>query len=406
MAEDYRWVLHLIDRLYGAATDDDLWPAALTDITRILDGQSSTLLFADTRLRPIDRLFTDNVSPETIASYQDHFHSIDIRMQRAIPGSIGSIVTDRDLVDEDVVENHAFYQEFLRPAGYRFVTGAVMSLDEGGYAFCSSHRGLKQEHADSDVLDRAGLIMPHLFRSLQLRRRLSAVTARGQAAFDLLDGLGQAVFLIDGDGRTVWQNAWADRLLDQQDGLITSEGELRTLSTSDNAELQRLIKSALAASTRPRVRPGGMMMVPRPSLKRSYQVMVTPLPRSPEMNMAAQQLNVSPSAAIFIMDLEQKSVPKAEVLQTLYKLTPAEARLATALGAGMSVKAYAERGKLSIHYVRWLLKQVEAKTDTRRMTDLIRLLARQTGFFGALAENDKANEENAGRLEREFRKKK
>ena len=84
------------------------------------------------------------------------------------------------------------------------------------------------------------------------------------------------------------------------------------------------------------------------------------------------------------MDLEQNSVPRTEVLRTIYNLTPSEARLATALGSGVSIKAYAEQTRLSIHYVRWLLKQVEAKTDTRRITDLIRLLARQTGFFGAL----------------------
>lgn len=392
MTNDYRWVLQLIDRCYGAATDDELWPELLKDIRQFLDGQSTTLFFTDAQLKPIDRFFGDNVSPESIASYRDHFHKLDIRMQRTVPSMLNSIVTDRDLVDEAMVDTHEFYQDFLRPIGHRYIVAAAMDLGDSSYAFCSVHRGLKQDHADSDVMDHAGLIMPHVKRCLQLRRRLLGAGARCQAAFELLDGLGQAVFLIDTEGRIIWQNAWASRILSQQDGLITSESELRTHSTTTNTELQKLIKSAITTSSRPRNRPGGMMTVPRSSLKRPYQVLVTPLSKDPEAGLASLWLEARPTAAIFVMDLEQNSVPRAEVLRMLYNLTPSEARLATALGSGVSIKAYAEQTKLSIHYVRWLLKQVEAKTDTRRITDLIRLLARQIGFFGALAENEKGKD--------------
>lgn len=392
MVDDYLRVLRLIDRCYGAATDDNHWPTFLKDLRQFLEGHGVTLFFTDAQLRPIDRFFGDNISPESIINYQAHYHSVDIRMQRAIPGSLNRIVTDRDLVDENIIDNHEFYQDFLRPIGHRYIVTGAMDLDDGSYAFCSTHRGSKQDHADSGILEKAALIMPHIRRSLQLRRRLSTVSAKGQAALELLDGFDQAIFLIDAEGRIIWQNDWADRLLGQQDGLITSDGELRTLSVTASADLQQLVKSAIDTSKRPKARAGGMMTVPRPSLKRSYQLLVTPLAKSSEMNMASRQLNISPSAAIFITDLEQKPVPRAGVLRMLYNLTPAEARLATALGSGVSIKAYAEETKLSVHYVRWLLKQVEAKTDTRRITDLIRLLARQADLFGAVVENGKGKD--------------
>lgn len=392
MTDSYRWVLDLIDRCYGAATEDDYWNDLLKDIRQFLDGHGATLFCTDTKLRPVDRFFGENVSAESIADYQAHFHSVDIRMQRSIPGALNSIVTDGDLVDDAIVDSHEFYQDFLRPIGHRYTIAAVMDLDDGHYAFCSCHLGLNQDHPDAPVLEKAGLIMPHIRRSLQLRHRLSTVDARGEAAFEVLDGLGQAVLLIDADGRIVWQNASADLIFRQKDGLVTSEGELRTLTTATTTKLQQLIKSAIAVQDQVRAQPGGMMMVPRPSLKRSYQVLVTPLARVPERGMDTAHLGVRPSAAIFVMDLDQKLVPRAEVLHRLYNLTPAEVRLATALGSGVSLKTYAERTKLSIHYVRWLLKQVEAKTETHRITDLIRLLARQTGFFGDTIDNEKEND--------------
>ncbi len=389
MVHDYGWILHLIDRCYGAATDDDAWPVLLKEIREFLDGHGATLFFTDTQLRPVDRFFGDNISPESIADYQAHFHTIDIRMQRSIPGALNTIATDYDLVDDAIINGHEFYQDFLRSAGHRYIVAAILDLDDGSHAFCSCHRGLKQDHADSDILDRAGLLLPHLRRSLQLRNKVSVIRAKSEAAFEALDGLGQAMFLVDAQGRILWQNSWADHILRQQDGLMTSDCELRTLSAPANTELQELIGSAINASNRPRARPGGLMSIPRPSLKRSYQALVTPLAKGPEMKLVSRQLSTTPSAAIFIMDLEQKSVPRTEVLRTLYNLTPAEVRLAIALGSGATAKDYAEETRLSVHYVRWLIKQVEAKTDTRRISDLIRLLAKQTGFFGTIVDNNK-----------------
>ena len=393
MTDDYRWVLQLIDRCYGAAVDDEHWPLLLKDMNRFLEGEGLTLFFTDADLKPIDQFFSDNITPESIADYQAHFHTVDIRMQRAIPGGLDSIVTDRDLVDEVIVNGHEFYQDFLRPIGHRYVVGAVMGLDDGSYAFCSSHRGLKQDHAESGVIEKAQLLIPHLRRGLQLRRRLLTERAQNRTTLDLLDGLGQAVFLVTSNGRILWQNGCASHLVRQQDGLITSDGELRALSATAASELQGLIASAVETSDKPLGKPGGMMTIPRPSLKRSYQVLVTPLPRAPEMDITARHLQIVPSAAIFIMDLERKPVPSTELLRRLYNLTPAEARLATALGSGDTVKAYAEKTQLSVHYVRWLLKQVEAKTDTRRITDLIQLLARQSGLFGAVIDSHRGQDE-------------
>jgi DNA-binding CsgD family transcriptional regulator len=389
MVNDYRWVLGLIDQCYAAATEDNGWPELLGEVRKFLDCHGATLFFTDRELKPIDEFFSDSVSPEAIASYQDHFHTIDIRMQRAIPASLNKVVTDRDLVDEETVRKHEFYQDFLRLAGHRFVASAMIDLEDGAFAFCSMHRGLKQEHVQSDDLDKMRLILPHIKRSLQLRRRFRPVATVGASALDILDRFHQAVFFINQDGRIAWQNMWASRLLEQRDGLMTNDGELRLLSPSAHAELQGLVASAIQVRSRPKGRPGGMMPIARPSLKRAYQVLVAPLRRRPESASEHGLLHEHAGAVIFIVDPEEEVAPSAEVLATLYNLTPAEARLATALAAGNTLKAYAERYRLSIHYVRWLLKQVEGKTDTRRIGDLTRLLVRQSGLFIDMMQNKK-----------------
>ncbi len=376
----YSRILTLIDQIYGAAVDDQHWPNVLGELRSLLNCEGSTLFFTDNRLRPIDSFFESHVPPEAVSAYRSHYHKVDIRLHRSIPHSIGKIVTDGDLVDEAVIKGHEFYQDFLRPIGHRYIVSAILDLGDGAYAFASCHLGLKQDHADQNILKQANLLIPHLHRGLQLRRRMIEVRATEQAALEVLDRLGHGVFLINEQGRIVWQNATGDQLLKKRDGLTTADAELRTEAPKSTSELVGLIRSAINAVNRPRNTPGGLMTITRPSLRRAYQVLVTPLPKAPALNLATGALDSIPVAAVFITDPEVNMAPRAAVLAKLYHLTPAEAKLATALASGVSTKAYADQEGRSVHYVRWLLKQIEAKTDTRRVADLVRLLTSQTGF--------------------------
>lgn len=63
-------------------------------------------------------------------------------------------------------------------------------------------------------------------------------------------------------------------------------------------------------------------------------------------------------------------------LRSRYRLTPAEAALAVAVAEGTALRTYAEQRILSIHTVRYQMKQILAKTDCRTQADLVRLIIR------------------------------
>ena len=83
-----------------------------------------------------------------------------------------------------------------------------------------------------------------------------------------------------------------------------------------------------------------------------------------------------PAAIVYIRDPESEGLPATDALIAMFGLTPAEARLAQAIAAGTSLKDYAEVAGVSINTVRTHLAHIFTKTDTRRQSDLIRLLAR------------------------------
>jgi len=67
--------------------------------------------------------------------------------------------------------------------------------------------------------------------------------------------------------------------------------------------------------------------------------------------------------------------PLTEMLHGLFDLTPAEARVARALAAGLSVEEISTQSATSRETVRTQLKGVMAKTATSRQAELVRLLA-------------------------------
>src|SRR5262249_48420297 len=108
------------------------------------------------------------------------------------------------------------------------------------------------------------------------------------------------------------------------------------------------------------------MSLSRPSQRRPYLVVVTPL--SPRTIAA-------PAVLVLIRDPEAHRPVPRDILMQLFGLTAAEARLALELGAGASLEQAAERFAVSINTVRTQLRQVLAKTDSKRQADLVRLLS-------------------------------
>ena len=115
------------------------------------------------------------------------------------------------------------------------------------------------------------------------------------------------------------------------------------------------------------------MPLRRPSLRKSLNAFVMPLPR----RATALSLDVgapSPAALVIVTDPETLPRAPAAIVQRLYGLTPAEAALAQALAAGKTLQEHAQEAHLTCETARWRLKQILAKTDTHRQAELVRLL--------------------------------
>jgi DNA-binding CsgD family transcriptional regulator len=81
---------------------------------------------------------------------------------------------------------------------------------------------------------------------------------------------------------------------------------------------------------------------------------------------------------LVVTPVDRARVASATVLQGLFDLTPAEARVAKDIGEGRSIAEIAAKNGLAVETVRSYLKAVLAKTGLHRQPELVSLLAGST----------------------------
>jgi len=188
------------------------------------------------------------------------------------------------------------------------------------------------------------------------------------AAFSgLLDQLPLGTALGDPAGRLLWWNRYASELFDARDGLWLEAGSLRTSLPEEGERVSALIRHA--AAPRAILPPGqGAMSITRPSLRRSYAVLVSPVART--MEGSGQAL-----AAVLITDPERDlSADAHERLGRQFGLTPAEARVAALLLQGRSVETAADHLAVSVATARTHVRSLLQKTGAARQSELVRIL--------------------------------
>ena len=98
------------------------------------------------------------------------------------------------------------------------------------------------------------------------------------------------------------------------------------------------------------------------------------------LRRTARDLFVHCAGVLVISPVTLPKAPPVELVQSLFDLTAAEARVAPSLTMGQTVDEIASENGVSSHSVRTQVRGVLEKTGSRRQADVIALL----GGIGAL----------------------
>jgi DNA-binding CsgD family transcriptional regulator len=189
----------------------------------------------------------------------------------------------------------------------------------------------------------------------------------GPQLLAVIDALEQAVLLVTQRAVVLHVNRVAAALLDAGGLTRDAAGAVACPRPADSRRLRRLVAEA-SRGPRADAAVGGLMVVHRRPCERPLSLQVVPLQRH-----AAGTADYA-TVALLASDPGRPLATAEPHLRELYRLTPAEARVAAAIVELVSPLAVAERLAISVHAVRVHLKRVFAKTGTRRQSELVRLL--------------------------------
>ena len=194
-----------------------------------------------------------------------------------------------------------------------------------------------------------------------------------------LNRLPMGVVIVDKGANVVFMNNAASDIFALNDGVdVGPSGVFRTAKVAETKMLHSMIADAAVDLGRANEedREGGALTVSRPSYRRSFSLLVVPLP---DEDVTSDSGNV----AVFINDPEKHNEPPTNVLARLYGLTEAEARLLQALIVGKKLETVSEEFGVSMNTVRSHLKQVFRKTGTNRQPELVSLVMNSSAYLAS-----------------------
>lgn len=197
-----------------------------------------------------------------------------------------------------------------------------------------------------------------------------------EAALHGFDRTNISVALLDAHGDCAWINARFGGLLKGENGISLTNGRLAFSDRKASRWLQALLRDFAATDPQEFDAVSRAVLVERPSGARS--LLVRALPTQPQFGAATG----SRFLCLTVVDPDWPPRLDAGLLRAVYGITDVEAEVANALMCGLSPGEIADRRDVGVPTIRTHLKNLFAKTDTRRQSDLVRVLLHGAAAIG------------------------
>jgi DNA-binding CsgD family transcriptional regulator/PAS domain-containing protein len=363
--------------LYRCPTEISRWPDVLDQVRRGTGARSAVIQILETDTECASSYWTLRDS-ESEAARERHERvmgdAVNPRMQTSLHRR--SLPADRIHRDDHFFAPGDPARAELRERLAELNLGHFMSvgtaLSERQRLVLVLHRDLADRHDFSpDDQAFALRLLPHLHQSVQSALRFEAERERTQSLEGAVDRLRCALVLTTPDGSVRWANRAARDIFARRDRLWVQAEQLRTAWPHETANLRRLIARVSADGKSARPLAEHFFVLGRSEQGHPLQIMIQPVTTD-----SGRHVDRRDSRNVMLVLSDPCTAPDlpAEILEALFGLSPAEARLAAALCRGVTLGEYAHERGVTIGTARFQLKQVLAKTRARRQGNLIQQL--------------------------------
>jgi len=348
----------IVEEVYEAAVLPELWPGVL-DKVAALSGAAGGVLFT-TSGQDVRWTSSPGMASTMRAFIEEGWLTRNERARRAAALNHAGFVNDFDLFTPEEIEQDPMY-EYLRGKGLGWCTGTLVPVPTGDVLVFSWERAHQRGPIAQSTVRELDPLRPHLARAGLIAARVGL--ERMKAAAEALAVIGLPAAVLSRSHRVLAANGLMAGLIpsvleDRREGL-------RLVDRRGDALLREaLIGLGRASASAP------VSSIPLPASDQHLPLILHVIP----VCGRAQDVLFSASCLVVVTPVSRNTVPSAEVIQGLFDLTPAEARVASGVAQGSTLQSMAAASGVSIGTVRTHLKSVFGKVGVARQAELAGLL--------------------------------
>lgn len=308
---------------------------------------------------------TDNCAA-FLPAYVEYYHARDAWTERALARRPDEAFLGEELVPLDELLAAEWYNDLLKRHEIHHLVGAAFNIEPGAMGAIGIHRPADAPEFENHDRDLLNLLLPHLRQALRLIRRLDESERMRRLSLDSLAALSVAVFVVASGNRVRLMNAAAERAVRANKTIRVQNSRISLANPNLDQQLRSAIAKAALASIGRSVSAGQTIML-RSGDSPLLSLLVSPLP--PEVDPVGP---TEPLAAVFVSEPGPDPEPSHNIVRATYGLTPAEARVLSAIVRGRRLADYAVAAGVSSNTVHAQIKAVYAKTGCHSQADLVR----------------------------------
>lgn len=346
----------LVEEIYEAAIVPERWKSVLDKLAKLADAEGA-LLFAAAPGQP-RWLSSDSIRSRIEAWVNSPFYLNNPRGERLVPLKEPRFLTDLDAFTPEELEREPYYTNFLRPHGLGWCVGTSVHSPAGDTLVVSIEKAHEKGPVPRKVAEQLDHLRPHIARAALLSARVGLERARATVESLKMIGLPAAVLAHGG------------KVLTANEALLGYGPDIR-IGAGAQLEFAHPAAQSLFASVsegRSAHSLGGSIPVRRTLTREAFVVHVLPMRGSGRDVFSGAEL------LLYVTPVIQQPGPPPEILQALFDLSPAEARVAAMIAEGSSVDATAQALSVKPNTIRMQLKAIFSKTGTSRQAELVSLL--------------------------------
>ncbi len=363
----------VVQVLYRAAAGEVAWTTALNAFQASVGGASTQIVVVD-KAKCSLALAENSDSPyaDAVLEHVREYHRCDPHMAAVAVLPVGKVLNTQDSFPLAEYRSHPFYRDYWLAYGAHALLGAKAAEDERHVALIGTTRitGFSSfTHADVLLF---GRYIRHLMAAFEIANFLAKMRTEAIVGQHLMQSSSRPMILLARDHTVLAANDAATSLLQSTDACFVREGQFHCSANDSAAQLREVI----AAFSSPASSDAHQSRRDRKAFRihgfDGSPVLCSAWDMRPDMVMGL----FGPAAAVLLTLTPQQFSQPADPLWlgSMFDLTPAEARVASALMTGADLASIAAQHGVSLGTVRAQLRAIYAKTGTHRQAQLVALL--------------------------------